>query len=66
MMVDREKCRIDRDWNEADRIRDELRNDGVEIYDKDRRWEAKDGRVGMRPSHTDEKKDDDGGSKKRD
>mmetsp|Transcript_43254 Transcript_43254/g.123742 ORF Transcript_43254/g.123742 Transcript_43254/m.123742 type:complete len:222 (-) Transcript_43254:105-770(-) len=56
MLIDREKARIDRDWSEADRIRDELRSKGIEVYDKERRWEAKDGRVGSRPNKDDRKR----------
>lgn len=59
MLIDREKARIDRNFSEADRIRDDLRDRGIEIYDRERRWEAKDGRVGQRPNHDDKKKDDD-------
>merc|ERR1719215_2430237 len=58
MLIDREKARIDRDWGEADRIRDELRRAGVEIYDRERRWEARDGRTGARPNHDDRKRGD--------
>ncbi|CAE7350383.1 unnamed protein product [Symbiodinium natans] len=58
-LIDREKARIDRNFSEADRIRDDLRDRGIEIYDRERRWEAKDGRVGQRPNHDDKKRDDD-------
>ncbi|CAJ1441566.1 unnamed protein product [Effrenium voratum] len=57
-LIDREKARIDRNFSEADRVRDSLRERGIEIYDRERRWEAKDGRVGQRPNHDDKKRDD--------
>ncbi|CAK9050231.1 unnamed protein product [Durusdinium trenchii] len=56
-LVKREKARIERNFNEADRLRDGLRELGIEIYDRERRWEAKDGRVGQRPNHDDKEKD---------
>lgn len=59
MLIDREKARIDRNFSEADRIRDDLRDRGIEISDRERKWEAKDGRVGQRPNHDEKKKDDD-------
>ena len=56
-LVKREKARIERNFGEADRLRDALREKGIEIYDRERRWEAKDGRVGARPNHDDKEKD---------
>jgi len=61
MMIDREVARIARDFREADRIRDILRDKGIEIYDRERKWEAKDGRVGPRPNHDDPKRNGGGG-----
>eukprot|EP00435_Cladocopium_sp_Y103_P040282 s1859_g10.t3 len=56
-LVKREKARIERNFGEADRLRDALREKGIEIYDRERRWEAKDGRIGARPNHDDKEKD---------
>eukprot|EP00928_Gymnodinium_smaydae_P070162 TRINITY_DN54077_c0_g1_i1.p1 TRINITY_DN54077_c0_g1~~TRINITY_DN54077_c0_g1_i1.p1 ORF type:complete len:196 (+),score=39.13 TRINITY_DN54077_c0_g1_i1:84-671(+) len=56
MLVDREKARVKRDFGEADRIRDELRSKGVEILERERRWNHRDGRSGARPNADDEKK----------
>eukprot|EP00933_Yihiella_yeosuensis_P063285 TRINITY_DN6639_c0_g3_i1.p1 TRINITY_DN6639_c0_g3~~TRINITY_DN6639_c0_g3_i1.p1 ORF type:complete len:181 (-),score=16.75 TRINITY_DN6639_c0_g3_i1:168-710(-) len=58
LLIDREKARVDRDFSKADSIRDRLRAGGVEIYDIERKWEAKDGRVGARPSHEEKYKGD--------
>eukprot|EP00930_Biecheleria_cincta_P029073 TRINITY_DN20232_c0_g1_i2.p1 TRINITY_DN20232_c0_g1~~TRINITY_DN20232_c0_g1_i2.p1 ORF type:complete len:173 (+),score=14.79 TRINITY_DN20232_c0_g1_i2:44-562(+) len=57
MLIDREKARIARDFKEADKIRDELRDLGIEIYDRERKWEAKDGRVGLRPNKDEKRKE---------
>lgn len=38
-----------RDWTTADKIRDELRTRGIEVYDKEREWRAADGRSGLFP-----------------
>merc|ERR1719262_226053 len=46
----REKARHQSDWTTADMIRDELKQWGVEIYDKDKIWKCSDGRNGMVPS----------------
>lgn len=66
LLIDREKARIDRNWAYADQLRDQLREKGVEIYDKERRWEAKDGRTGVRPNHDDKKKGERGDRDDRD
>eukprot|EP01047_Picozoa_sp_COSAG01_P047349 COSAG01_NODE_4514_length_4962_cov_71.882171_2_plen_589_part_00 len=42
----REMARKARDWAAADKIRDQLRARGVELYDKRSEWKASDGRVG--------------------
>jgi len=57
MLVDREKARMHRDFAEADKIRDELRDRGVEVLERERRWNSKDGRSGMRPNADEKKKD---------
>merc|ERR1712151_665686 len=55
-LIDREKARIKRDFSEADRIREELRIKGVEILERERRWNHKDGRTGARPNADDQKR----------
>lgn len=57
-LVDREKARRNRDFSEADRIREELRTKGVDIMERERRWQAKDGRSGARPNADDRKRGD--------
>lgn len=42
----RESARQARRFSESDAIRDELRAVGIELYDKDKEWKAKDGRKG--------------------
>lgn len=42
----RESARQARRFSESDAIRDELRAMGIELYDKDKEWKAKDGRKG--------------------
>jgi hypothetical protein len=43
----REHARRDKDWSTADKLREELRAQGVEVYDKDKVWRASDGRQGQ-------------------
>ena len=52
-LTEREKARIRRDFGEADSIRDELLNLGIEIWESkgERTWRASDGRQGPRPNH---------------
>mmetsp|Transcript_58824 Transcript_58824/g.137679 ORF Transcript_58824/g.137679 Transcript_58824/m.137679 type:complete len:167 (+) Transcript_58824:78-578(+) len=59
MLVDREKARMHRDFAEADKIRDQLRDRGVEIMERERRWQHKDGRQGARPNADDKKRPED-------
>lgn len=42
----RERARERHDWVSADAIRTDLRSHGVEVWDKDKIWRAKDGRNG--------------------
>mmetsp|Transcript_103834 Transcript_103834/g.294155 ORF Transcript_103834/g.294155 Transcript_103834/m.294155 type:complete len:194 (-) Transcript_103834:229-810(-) len=58
MLVDREKARIKRDFAGADKIRDDLRLRGVDILERERRWQHKDGRSGARPNADDKKRDE--------
>lgn len=50
LVVQREKARQGSDFPMADMIRDELKAQGVEIYDKDKVWRASDGRSGPVPT----------------
>mmetsp|Transcript_45848 Transcript_45848/g.130910 ORF Transcript_45848/g.130910 Transcript_45848/m.130910 type:complete len:348 (-) Transcript_45848:86-1129(-) len=52
-LIDREKARLDRNFEEADRIRSELRQRGIEVDDRLRTWSSRDGRRGHRPNHND-------------
>eukprot|EP00439_Symbiodinium_sp_Y106_P032608 s1365_g3.t3 len=54
-----EKARMHRDFAEADKIRDQLRDRGVEIMERERRWQHKDGRQGARPNADDKKRPED-------
>eukprot|EP00440_Ansanella_granifera_P053817 gb/GFBE01058341.1/.p1 GENE.gb/GFBE01058341.1/~~gb/GFBE01058341.1/.p1 ORF type:complete len:195 (+),score=24.88 gb/GFBE01058341.1/:1-585(+) len=56
MLIDREKARMTRDFGEADKLRDELRERGVEILERERRWQHRDGRSGARPNADDKRK----------
>ena len=49
-LVLRERARAQKDWPTADRIREELRARGIELYDSQSLWKASDGRVGMLPA----------------
>jgi len=44
---ERESYRQARQFTEADRVRDELRAVGVELYDKEKEWKSSDGRRGV-------------------
>jgi len=46
IIADRENARKNRDWDTADQLRDQLRNGGVNIEDRDRAWSTRDGRSG--------------------
>ena len=43
----REAARAARNWPEADRMREQLRAKGVEVFDKTHEWRASDGRHGV-------------------
>merc|ERR1719469_126827 len=49
LVVQREKARKSNDFATSDMIRDALKENGVEIYDKEKQWKASDGRNGMVP-----------------
>lgn len=49
----REKARYDRNFRLADMIRDQLKELGVSLYDKEKRWESKDGMSGVIPPFSD-------------
>ena len=50
LCAEREKCRRNRDYENADKIRYKLRDHGVEVNDPDRSWTCTDGRNGIQPS----------------
>mmetsp|Transcript_115635 Transcript_115635/g.326908 ORF Transcript_115635/g.326908 Transcript_115635/m.326908 type:complete len:315 (-) Transcript_115635:133-1077(-) len=50
LVVQREKARQSKDFTLSDTIRDELKERGVQLYDKTREWKASDGRRGQIPS----------------
>lgn len=52
-LIEREKARMEKRWEEADGIRADLRRRGIEVEDRDRIWKCKDGRRGQRPNHND-------------
>ncbi|CAJ1355945.1 unnamed protein product [Effrenium voratum] len=52
-LIEREKARIDKKYDEADKLRALLKSNGVEVDDRDRSWSCKDGRTGPRPNHND-------------
>eukprot|EP00931_Biecheleriopsis_adriatica_P047071 TRINITY_DN27107_c0_g1_i1.p1 TRINITY_DN27107_c0_g1~~TRINITY_DN27107_c0_g1_i1.p1 ORF type:complete len:700 (+),score=129.87 TRINITY_DN27107_c0_g1_i1:48-2147(+) len=59
LLIDREVARVERDYDEADRIQIKLRRAGIEVDDKQMRWRARsedDGRVGLKPSYGDKKR----------
>lgn len=45
-IAQREEARSDKNWEQADSIRDELRRNGVELLDNQKRWSTTDGRHG--------------------
>eukprot|EP01051_Picozoa_sp_SAG22_P000760 SAG22_NODE_23_length_31399_cov_35.631313_29_plen_58_part_00 len=40
MLAERLQAKMGRDYDTADRIRNELRQMGIEVYDKDKTWKA--------------------------
>jgi cysteinyl-tRNA synthetase len=40
MLAERMQAKMVRDYDTADRIRNELRQMGIEVYDKDKTWKA--------------------------
>ena len=46
LIEDRENARRNRDYDTGDRIRDELKNAGISLDDRDKRWSSRDGRSG--------------------
>ena len=53
LLIDREVARQDKDYAEADKIRDMLKEKDVFVSDRDRSWRCDDGRGGARPNATD-------------
>ena len=49
LLAQRESARIGRDYPRSDAMRDELRNAGVNVDDRDKTWRAADGRTGTIP-----------------
>merc|ERR1711924_517798 len=45
-LVTRDRARANKDWTTADSIKTLLRDKGIEVWDKDKMWKAKDGREG--------------------
>jgi len=43
----REEARAAKEWSESDKIRDDLKNMGVELFDKEKMWRAKGGMSGV-------------------
>eukprot|EP00927_Polykrikos_kofoidii_P059713 TRINITY_DN54853_c0_g1_i1.p1 TRINITY_DN54853_c0_g1~~TRINITY_DN54853_c0_g1_i1.p1 ORF type:complete len:233 (-),score=39.74 TRINITY_DN54853_c0_g1_i1:272-919(-) len=52
-LIEREKARMEKNYEEADKLRAELRQKGVEVEDRERTWKCKDGRSGSRPNYND-------------
>lgn len=46
-IAEREKARKKKEWVEADRIRDDLKSKGVDLFDKDKEWRSKFGVRGI-------------------
>lgn len=46
----REQARLAKDWGQADNIRSQLSDEGVQLYDKTRLWKSSDGRSGRIPT----------------
>jgi len=53
LMIQRERARLKKDFEMSDTIRDELKERGVFLFDKDREWKTSDGRRGTIPSFND-------------
>merc|ERR1712232_515769 len=53
LILSREEARLSKDWGLADTLRDQLRSNGVEVYDKSQHWTSTDGRSGRVPTFTD-------------
>lgn len=49
LLEGRERARERHDWGTSDAIRDDLRQAGVELWDKEKSWQAADGRGGYMP-----------------
>merc|ERR1719436_1919787 len=49
LICQREEARYSRDFAEADRIREQLKDMGVELFDKTNTWTATDGKSGLIP-----------------
>jgi len=49
MIQQREICRQQRDYGTADNIRDTLRRQGVQLFDRENKWKTTDGRTGIIP-----------------
>ena len=47
LIQQREQARAMKDWTTGDRIRDQLRQSGIDIFDREKYWRARDGRQGM-------------------
>lgn len=47
----REQARYDKNFKLADMVRDQLKNMGVQVYDKEKRWESTDGQSGTVPTY---------------
>lgn len=52
LIIQREQARLAKDFSTADHLRMQLKQMGVEVYDKTSTWEASDGRRGRVPSFT--------------
>merc|ERR1719329_748413 len=48
----RERSRQDKDFASADVLRDAMKKCGVDLWDKEMRWQSKDGRQGVIPAWT--------------
>ena len=46
-VAQREQARAGKDWELADRIRDEMRAKGVEVHDREKTWRTNNGRRGI-------------------
>eukprot|EP00435_Cladocopium_sp_Y103_P021786 s4463_g5.t1 len=46
----REQARLAKDWSQADNLRSQLHDGGVQLYDKTRLWKCSDGRSGRIPT----------------